>query len=60
MQKTRDPVDKTKFNRLSKKVKAMIAEVDNKMFESKLLSMDATKDTDYSIWKIAKKKLLLP
>ena len=56
-QRSRAPVDKTRFNQLSKKVKALISEVDNKTFGSKLLSLDATKETDYALWKIARKKL---
>ena len=37
-------------------MKALIAEVDNSTFESKLLALDATKETDYALWKIARKK----
>ena len=55
-QKLRSPTDKTQFNRLSKRVKALIVEVDNSTFQSKLLALDATKQTDYALWKIARKK----
>ena len=37
-------------------MKALIAEVDNSTFESKLLALDATKETDYALEKIARKK----
>ena len=37
-------------------MKALIAEVDNETFETKLLSLDTTRDTNYALWKIAKRK----
>lgn len=54
-QTTRDPADKTRFNKLSKKVKDLIRENDNETFELQLAELDATRETDYSLWKMARK-----
>lgn len=54
-QSTRDPAEKTRFNKISKKVKDLIRENDNKTFESQLAGLDATKETEYSLWKMARK-----
>lgn len=47
--------DKTILNRLTSELKSLLNEEENKDFEVHMQSLDATKDTDYSLWKVAGK-----
>ncbi|XKL61602.1 hypothetical protein PGB90_001435 [Kerria lacca] len=53
-QRTRDPADKTLFNRINKETKELIAKINNKSFENFVYSLDATADTNFSLWEVAK------
>ena len=45
-QTTRDPADKSRFNRLCKQIKKLIAETDSKRFDDFLYSLDSTEKTN--------------
>lgn len=51
---TRDPAHKTIFNKRCKELKEMLYKIKNETFTTLLLSLDATRDTNYSLWKVAK------
>lgn len=53
-QESRDPNHKTEFNRISKLVKNCIREHNNDSFNHFVATLDTTKDTDYSLWKVAR------
>lgn len=52
--RTRDPSDKTIWNRTSRLLHNKIKEVKNETFKSYLSNLSATKDSDYSLWKATK------
>jgi len=54
-QQSRDPRHKTVFNNLCKMVKKRIYEHNNDSFNHFVASLGATKDTDYKLWKVARK-----
>ncbi len=54
-QNSRSPADKTILNRLCKKLKEEVREIKNTSFQSYLLSLTPTSETDYSLWKATKK-----
>ncbi len=51
---TRDPIHKAAFNKCSKEVKRLLQKIKNETFTTFLLSLDTTRDTNYSLWKVAK------
>lgn len=51
---TRDPAHKRIFNQLSKETSKLIRSINEKSFNDFLLSLDCTKDANYSLWKVAK------
>ncbi|KAG7296733.1 hypothetical protein JYU34_020641 [Plutella xylostella] len=51
---SRHPDDKTAFNKMSRELKEHITELENKTFQSKLESLTAKADTNYSLWKATK------
>lgn len=53
-QQTRDPADKATFNSISKRTSELIAKINNKSFEDLVYSLDATANTNYSLWRVAK------
>lgn len=55
-QQTRDPEHKNRFNALCKRTKRLIREVNNKTFEDFIHSVDNTKETNYSLWRVASVK----
>lgn len=48
---TRNPADKTEWNRVSKILHEKIKEMKNETFKSYLRGLTATDNTDYSLWK---------
>lgn len=53
-QETRDPAHKNAFNKLCARTKRLIAKIRQESFEQFLQTLDGTKDTNYSIWKVAR------
>jgi len=51
---TRDPVIKHKFNQINNITKKLLAEHTNEEFTDFLLTLDATKDTNYTLYKVAR------
>ncbi len=54
-QRTRNSADRSAFNRMASRVKAAIAEFNNKSFEDYLASLTAACDSDYSLWRATKR-----
>jgi len=54
-QQTRFPGDKSKFNRLSNKLKRYLKEIKNKTINKFLSNLTADSNTDYSLWKAVKR-----
>lgn len=54
-QRTRLPTDKTNFNRLAKKVKEVIKLHNDNSFQQYLGSLSPTEETNYSLWKAARR-----
>ncbi len=52
---TRDPADKTIFNRLSQRLKRLLSKIKNESVERYLQSLTGTKETEYSLWKATKR-----
>ena len=55
-QQTMFPLDKKKFNFLTKKLKTVQKSFQNRKLKSQLERLDPTKSTDYSLWKVTKRK----
>ncbi len=53
-QETRDPAIKQEFNQINNTTKKLLAEQTNEEFTNFLLSLDATKDNNFSLFKVAK------
>jgi len=53
-QVTREPAIKHKFNQINNSTKKLLAEHTNEEFTYFLLTLDATKDTNYSLYKVAR------
>jgi len=53
-QSTRDPADKSRFNSLCKQTKELIAKINDETFGKFMCSLGPTKETNYSLWKVAK------
>jgi hypothetical protein len=53
--RTRNPTDKTAFNRLNKAVKLKLANHNEESFQNYLKSLSPTSDTDYSLWQASKR-----
>lgn len=51
---TRDPIHKAAFNKRCKEVKHLLQKISNEKFTAFFLSLDTTKDTSYSLWRVAK------
>ncbi len=64
MAEIEEPIDRTALNRASKELKQLLDKNINKSFASYIENLSATKDTEYSLWKAAKKlrkpKLSMP
>lgn len=54
-QTTRSPVDKTILNKLTSELQKLLRTERNRRLESEMQNIDATKSTEYSLWKINKK-----
>ncbi len=53
-QETGDPAIKQEFSQINNTTKKLLAEQTNEEFTNFLLSLDATKDTNFSLFKVAK------
>lgn len=51
---SRHPSDKKTFNKWVKKLKIMLENIRNQNMENRLINLDVTKATDYSLWKTTK------
>ena len=53
-QSTRDPAHKNAYNKLCARTKRLIARIRQESFDQFVQSLDSTKNTDYSVWKVAR------
>lgn len=56
-QRTRNPAHKAAYNKFSKEVTKFIREHSEETFKQFVTSLNITKDTDYTLWKVAKATL---
>lgn len=54
-QQTRAPADKTKLNKITQELKALLKEYKNNSIQHYLTELSASKATEYSLWKATKK-----
>lgn len=54
-QNSRNPIDKTNFNRATQELKRLLYRIKNQWFEDYTQSLSPTEATDYSLWKATKR-----
>lgn len=54
-QLSRNPIDKTNYNRITRELKKLIYDYNNSIVEQNLSYLTNTKSTDYSLWKVTKR-----
>ncbi len=53
--RTRNPADKSVFNRMARLVKEALTELNNESFQQYLTALSPSKDGDYSLWKASRR-----